>query len=130
MISKIKITKVVFTSFAIAKNSILIKNNQIINFNFLHFITLLKIKSIIYNFISNNIFIYIINNIKLNTINRNTIILNKVLLNNTIITINFINTLYILKLLIDLLLINILIEQQTNINFYNNKYCIIISNNN
>ena len=79
---------------------------------------------------SNNISIYIVDNNKLNVIDRNIIVLNKLLLNSTIIIFNFINTLYILMLLIDLLLINILIEQRVNINFYNNKYCIIISNNN
>jgi len=95
----------------------------------LYLIILLKTKFITYNFISNFISIYIVDNNKLNTINRNTIVLNKVLLDNTTIITNFTNTLYILKLLINLLSINILIEQKVNINFYNNKCCIIVFNN-
>ncbi len=79
---------------------------------------------------SNNILTYIVDNNKLNAINRDTIALNKVLLNNTTIIFNLIDILYILKLLTNLLLINILTKQEVNVNFYNNKYCTIVSNNN
>ncbi len=96
----------------------------------MHLITLSKTKFISYNSISNNISIYIINNNKLNIVNRDIITLNRVLLDNTTIIFNLINTLYILKLLIDLLSINTLTKQKIDINFYNNKYCIIVSNNN
>jgi len=70
-----------------------------------------------------------------NSINRSdavslTIVLNKVLFNNTTIIIKSINILYILKLLINVLSINILTKQEININFYNNKYYIIVLNNN
>jgi len=74
--------------------------------------------------------IYIVDNNKLKAIDRDTITLNEVLLDSTIVIINLINPLYISKLLIDLLSINTLIKREINVNFYNNKYCIIVFNNN
>jgi len=75
-------------------------------------------------------YIYIVDNNKLNAINRDTIALNKILLNNITIIFNLINTLYISKLLIVFLSINILTKREINVNFYNNKYRIIVFNNN
>jgi len=75
-------------------------------------------------------YIYIVDNNKLNPINRDTIALNKILLNNITIIFNLINTLYISKLLIVFLSINILTKREINVNFYNNKYRIIVFNNN
>ncbi len=70
--------------------------------------------------------IYIVNNSKLVVIDKDIIALKEVLLNNIIIISNLINTLHISKLLINLLLINTLTKQKINVNFYNNKSCIIV----
>ncbi len=95
----------------------------------MHSITLSKTKFIIYKFISNNIFVYIVDNKKLTIVNKNTIALEEILLNDIIIISNFIDVLHILNLLINLLSINTLTKREKNVNFYNNKYCIIAFNN-
>jgi len=89
-----------------------------------------KTKFIIYNSMSNDMLVYIVDNDKLNVINRNTIALNEVLLDNTTIIFNLINTLHVSKLLIDLLSINTLTKREINVNFHDDECRIIASNDN
>ncbi len=70
-------------------------------------------------------FVYIVDNNKLTTVDRDTIALKEILLNNITIISNLIDILYISKLSTDLLSINILTKQEINVNFHNNKCCII-----
>ncbi len=87
-------------------------------------------KFIIYNFMSNDMLVYIVNNNKLNVVNRDTIALNEILLNDTIVHFNFIDTLHVLKLLIDLLSINTLTKREVNVNFHDDECHIIAFDDN